>query len=261
MGAPRYDCILMLSGGKDSTYLAHLLEQQKKRPLAITVDVGFMSDYAKENIERVKDKLHLDHLWVKSQPAAHAKVIDQFRSDQSMGLSDVCGSCTLLTMRTVLAIANDLSVKHLFCGFTKHSAFTSTKQSQVKLPGGFVYENPFIQDYNLPRIEEFLSMLGFVTDPTMTNCDHIREIIIRHTNRFGANPYEEEFKSLLDSGQIDEKEVDRLRSWCSPAFPQEFPEEPTTMERKTRIRNQTNLPTGFREDQLKMGSGDLWMRT
>ena len=251
---PRYDCILMLSGGKDSTYLAYKLDKQGRRPLAITVDVGFMADCAKDNIELLKDDLHLDHLWVKSQPAAHAKVIEEFRGDTAAGLRDVCGSCTLLTMQTVLSIARDMDVKQLFCGFTKYSAFTSTKQAQVKLPGGFIYENPYVASYNLPRMEAFLAMRGFTTDPTLTNCDHIREIIIRHTQRFGVNPYEEEFTALLDAKQITEEAFARMRAWCTPAEG-EFPELGSVCVKEARPARaeQMGAPRGA-------PLGGLWMR-
>ena len=249
----RYDCILMLSGGKDSTYLAYKLDKQGRRPLAITVDVGFMADCAKDNIELLKEDLHLDHLWVKSQPAAHAKVITQFRADASMGLRDVCGSCTLLTMQTVLSIARDMNVKQLFCGFTKYSAFTSTKQAQVKLPGGFIYENPYVSNYNLPKMEAFLAMRGFTTDPTLTNCDHIREIIIRHHQRFGVNPYEAEFTALLDAKQITAEELVRMRAWCTPEN-NEFPEHGLCMQDPPRpLAAPVGAPQGT-------PLGGLWMR-
>ena len=211
----RYDSILMLSGGKDSTYLAYMLEQQGARPLAITVDVGFMSSVAKENIERVKDDLHIDHLWVTSQQGAHAKVISQFRERADWGLVDVCGGCTFLSTQTVLNIALDLGVKRVVCGFTKYSAFVPDQKVHRYLPGGLVHENPYMQWYDLPKMERFLAGRGFVTDPTLTNCKHIREIIMTHEQRFGANPYEKEFGDLLAAGQIDEAEMRRLRSWCS----------------------------------------------
>ena len=219
----RYDCILMLSGGKDSSYLAYLLEQEGKRPLAITIDVGFMSDYAKANIERLKDDLHLDHLWIKSQQDRHAKLISEFREQPSMGLPDICGSCTLLIMQTVFSIASSMGVTHLFCGYTKYSAFTTSRKAQIRFPGGFIYDNPYMDKYNLPKMEEFLLSRGFVVDPSLTNCHHIREIIIRHTQRFGVNPYEQEFKALLDAKQILPDEVKRLRAWCT-SKPNEFPD-------------------------------------
>ena len=56
-----YDCILGLSGGTDSSYLAYIAkEKMGLRPLIYTVDTGWNLNVAVENIERLVKALNLD---------------------------------------------------------------------------------------------------------------------------------------------------------------------------------------------------------
>lgn len=55
-----YDCILGLSGGVDSTYLALLAKQQGLRPLIVHFDYGWNSELAVQNIENTVKKLNFD---------------------------------------------------------------------------------------------------------------------------------------------------------------------------------------------------------
>jgi len=55
-----YDCIIGVSGGVDSTYVAYLVKQHGLRPLAIHFDNGWNSELAVKNIERVLRNLDID---------------------------------------------------------------------------------------------------------------------------------------------------------------------------------------------------------
>jgi len=56
-----YDCILGLSGGVDSSYLAYLVKKKfGLRPLAVHVDAGWNSELAVNNIEMIVSKLGID---------------------------------------------------------------------------------------------------------------------------------------------------------------------------------------------------------
>jgi N-acetyl sugar amidotransferase len=56
----RYDCILGLSGGVDSSYVAYLTKQLGLRPLALHLDNGWDSDVAVRNIHNIVRKLDID---------------------------------------------------------------------------------------------------------------------------------------------------------------------------------------------------------
>lgn len=53
----RYDCVLGLSGGVDSSYLAYLAKEWDLRPLVVHFDNGWNSELAVDNIERIVSHL------------------------------------------------------------------------------------------------------------------------------------------------------------------------------------------------------------
>jgi N-acetyl sugar amidotransferase len=55
-----YDCIIGVSGGVDSTYVAYLTHELGLRPLAVHFDNGWNSELAVGNIERTLKALHID---------------------------------------------------------------------------------------------------------------------------------------------------------------------------------------------------------
>ncbi len=55
-----YDCLMGVSGGVDSTYVAHLLHQYGLRPLAVHLDNGWNSELAVSNIKKALDKCGVD---------------------------------------------------------------------------------------------------------------------------------------------------------------------------------------------------------
>lgn len=60
-----YDCVVGISGGVDSCYVAHLARTLDLRPLAVHMDNGWNSDTAVLNIKRVADHLGIDYRsWV-----------------------------------------------------------------------------------------------------------------------------------------------------------------------------------------------------
>lgn len=55
-----YDCIIGVSGGVDSTYVAYLVKQLGLRPLAVHLDNGWDSELAVKNVERTLKTLDVD---------------------------------------------------------------------------------------------------------------------------------------------------------------------------------------------------------
>lgn len=56
----KYDCIIGVSGGVDSTYVAYLVKKLGLRPLAVHLDNGWDSEVAVRNIEKALKKLGID---------------------------------------------------------------------------------------------------------------------------------------------------------------------------------------------------------
>lgn len=55
-----YDCIIGLSGGVDSSYLAYLSHELGLRPLAVHFDNGWNSETAAQNVEKIVNTLRFD---------------------------------------------------------------------------------------------------------------------------------------------------------------------------------------------------------
>jgi N-acetyl sugar amidotransferase len=55
-----YDCLIGLSGGVDSTYVAYVVKQLGLRPLAVHLDNGWNSELAVKNVENIITKLNFD---------------------------------------------------------------------------------------------------------------------------------------------------------------------------------------------------------
>ena len=55
-----YDCIIGVSGGVDSTYLAYFVKKLGLSPLAVHLDYGWNSELAVKNIENILKKLEID---------------------------------------------------------------------------------------------------------------------------------------------------------------------------------------------------------
>jgi N-acetyl sugar amidotransferase len=57
----KYDCIIGLSGGVDSSYVAYLVKKvYGLRPLAVHLDNGWNSELAVRNIDKILDRLDID---------------------------------------------------------------------------------------------------------------------------------------------------------------------------------------------------------
>ncbi len=59
-----FDALVPLSGGKDSTYVLYVArEKLGLKCLAYTLDIGYLSQHAKNNVERTCKKLGVEHLY------------------------------------------------------------------------------------------------------------------------------------------------------------------------------------------------------
>lgn len=56
----QYDCLIGVSGGTDSTYVAYLVKELGLRPLAVHFDNGWNSELAVSNIEKILDVLGIE---------------------------------------------------------------------------------------------------------------------------------------------------------------------------------------------------------
>ncbi len=105
-GAGRqYDCILGISGGVDSTYLALKVKELKLRPLLVHFDNGWNSELAVKNIENIVRKLEFD---------LHTLVVDweEFRELQLAFFRASVVDLEIPTDHAMLATLYKLAIEH-----------------------------------------------------------------------------------------------------------------------------------------------------
>ncbi len=97
-----HDCVVLLSGGKDSTYMLYQVVALGLRPLVFTLDNGYLSDAALANCRRV-----CDHLGVDLEIGATPHMREIFR-DSLDRFSNVCNGC----FKTIYTLSMDLARRH-----------------------------------------------------------------------------------------------------------------------------------------------------
>ena len=101
-----YDCLSLLSGGKDSTYALAQLVEMGFKVLAFTLDNGYISEQAKDNIRRVVKELGVDHVFGETE-AMNAIFVDSLQRH-----CNVCNGCfkTIYTLSTKLAVDKGIPI-------------------------------------------------------------------------------------------------------------------------------------------------------
>ena len=113
----RFDLVMLLSGGKDSTYALHRLHELTPDILCLTLDNGFLSEEAKANIRNVAHDLGLEHRFM-TTPAMNAI----FRDSLSRN-SNVCQGCFKTIYTLSLGVARDEGVPAIATGLSRGQFF------------------------------------------------------------------------------------------------------------------------------------------
>lgn len=112
-----YDCLSLLSGGKDSTYVLARLINMGLKVLAFTLDNGYISDQAKANIDKIVKKLGVDHVYG-STLHMNKIFVDSLDRHQN-----VCNGCfkTIYTLSTKVAL--DKKIPFVVTGLSRGQFF------------------------------------------------------------------------------------------------------------------------------------------
>ena len=110
----KYDCIVGVSGGTDSTYLLHLLVKEfNLRPLAVTFDNGWSSKIAIENIKSITNKLNVD---LETYVVNYDEMKDIMKSFMKAGLPWIDGPTDHAIKALLFKKAKEIGVKYIFHG-------------------------------------------------------------------------------------------------------------------------------------------------
>lgn len=109
----RYDCIIGVSGGVDSSYLLHVAHEYGLRPLAVNLDNGFNSDIAVQNIFRVTKKLNID---LETYVINYEEIKDLFRSYMKAGMAWIDAPTDLAIKAVMYKYARKERIKYILRG-------------------------------------------------------------------------------------------------------------------------------------------------
>jgi N-acetyl sugar amidotransferase len=149
-----YDCIMGLSGGVDSTYIAHLAKRYGLRPLAVHFDNGWNSELAVKNIENIVHKLGID---------LHTYVInwEEFRDLQIAYLKASVIDIEAITDHAIFAtlyrMAGERGIKHILSG--------TNVQTENTLPKSWIH--PKYDHVNIKSIHKQFGTVPLKTFPFM----------------------------------------------------------------------------------------------
>jgi len=131
----RYDCIVPLSGGRDSTYVLYVAKRfYNLRVLAVNYDNEFRTEFAVRNMERACKALCVDFVSIRSRRDLARKVTRyNMTSSDLTRLFGVCRACTYGYTAVVYRTAKELGVPLIIWGDseqekTKTLVKTATKR-------------------------------------------------------------------------------------------------------------------------------------
>lgn len=112
-----YDCMMLYSGGKDSSYALCRLAEMGLRIYAFTLDNGFISDGAKENIRRITEQLGVTVEFA-TTPAMNAIFRDSLER-----FSNVCNGCFKTIYTLSVQRARELGIPIIVTGLSRGQMF------------------------------------------------------------------------------------------------------------------------------------------
>jgi acyl carrier protein len=120
-----YDCLVMLSGGKDSTYMLYQLCALGLKPLVFTLDNGFISDEAKANIMRVVHSLGVDHIFG-TTPHMNEIFVDSLKR-----FANVCNGCFKTIYTLAVNLAQEKDIRYIVTGLSRGQFFETRLTADV----------------------------------------------------------------------------------------------------------------------------------
>ena len=116
----KYDCLIGLSGGVDSSYVAYLVKKFGLRVLAVHLDNGWNSEISVQNIRNIVEKLGIDLY-------THVINWEEFKDMQRAFFKASVVDIELLTDNAIMAVmlgqAKKHKIKYLITGMNRATEF------------------------------------------------------------------------------------------------------------------------------------------
>ena len=121
----RYDCVIGVSGGTDSSYLLWLAKEFGLRPLAVNLDNGWNSDISVKNIKRMTQALNID---LETYVINYEEIKDLNRCYMKAGLPWADIPTDLAIKAVLYKIANREGIKYILRGNDFRSEGTQPRE-------------------------------------------------------------------------------------------------------------------------------------
>jgi N-acetyl sugar amidotransferase len=159
----KYDCVVGISGGTDSSYLLVLSKEWGLRPLAVHYDNTWNSSIATENIRKVTGKLKIDLF---TYVIDNKEADDIFRSFLLAGVPEFDASTDLAFTQVLRMTAAKYGVKYILEGH-------SFKAEGISPQGNNYFDGKYIKD-----IHKKYGRLPMKTYPLMSFGQLLKWILI-----------------------------------------------------------------------------------
>jgi N-acetyl sugar amidotransferase len=184
----KYNCIVALSGGIDSSYLVYLSKEWGLTPLVVHVDNGWNSDIAVKNIKSILNSLKLD---LYTYVADWAEMKDMQLSHLKASVLDIEGPFDNMFVAALYNVAKEHKIKHILMGYNT--------QTEGWLPPNFVHYK--LDKINLKAIQRRFGTIRIKKIPLIGPLDEWKYNRIHQINMISPLNYvdynKEEVKNFL----------------------------------------------------------------
>lgn len=194
-----YDCIVPISGGKDSCYQLHLIKKvYGLNPLAVTFSHNLFTPVGKYNLENILEKLDIDHI----EFTPKRSLVNRLMKESLYKIGDACWHCHAGVGAFPLQIAAKFKIPLLIYGESpaEHSGRTTYEQCPPRYPADHFIKNSakvlpkdmcangMVQDKELmmfknPPIDELKAIdfeFIYLGDYIFWDAEYYTEFIIKH---------------------------------------------------------------------------------
>jgi N-acetyl sugar amidotransferase len=110
----KYDCVIGVSGGTDSSYLMHLAHQHQLRVLAVYVDNGWSTDISVRNIKKMTTALKID---LTTQVLHYEEIKDLMRCYMKAKLPWIDFPTDFAIQASLFHAAKQENIPYIFIGY------------------------------------------------------------------------------------------------------------------------------------------------
>jgi 3'-phosphoadenosine 5'-phosphosulfate sulfotransferase (PAPS reductase)/FAD synthetase len=213
-----YDATVLLSGGKDSAYVLHRLQQDypQLKLLCITINDGFMSSVVNTNTKYITEKLNVDHLFINSYIPTFKEVLRKafisLQGRSCYGIIDFTdGSwifkigCKITKSFNIPMMITGLSWAQLEHISNDTNFISQENNEQIKIIYPLVVWRTDEQEI-YKYIHKYKLLPKGNTNPLISNYQLVPLMAYLDIKNLGYSSFEPEFAQLIREGKTNRKE-------------------------------------------------------